>query len=474
MLLVHPIIELVRSFPLLLGALVAGTNSGAGEYWGLVAALIVIALALARWFTTRYRISADRIELRHGLLRRRAVNARLDRVRTVDVTAHLVHRALGLSRVSIGTGTSDRRRPDGLTLDGVPAADAIALRAELLHRAPGSPNTPPEHVLADFDPRWLRYAPFNLLGAATAIAVVGFVARIVNDAHINLTQIGPLKHAGHEVSSASLALVAFIGAILVLVFIALTSTLGYVLAYWGFRLTRHEGGSLHVCRGLITTRNTSVERRRLRGVELSESLPLRWVGGARCLAIATGLRVGRGAERGGTVLLPPAPAATAHRVMDAVLGTAELSRLPLIPHGPAARRRRYFRSALVTAVPVGIVLGLGLSLDWPAATWLVLLLFAPALLLAEDRYRNLGHALVARHLVARSGSLIRRRVAVVEDGVIGWNMRRTFFQRRQGLMTLTAATAAGRQGYRILDVRLAEGESIISSCSPGLLDGIRC
>ena len=482
MLLVHPVVELFRSLPLVLGALLAGSNHGAGELWGLGIAVIVIALAVSRWFTTRYRISADRIELRHGLLRRRTVSARLDRVRTVDVTAHFMHRALGLSRVTIGTGTSDRRRPDGLTLDGVDIDDAARLRAELLHVAPMTDGTDAqsfdtrapqqEQTLAVFDPRWLRYAPFNFGGAVTAIAIVGFFARIVNDAHINLGRIGPLRDAGHEVSSASLALVAFVAVLALLTVIVVASTIGYILSYWGFHLSRHEGGSLHVSRGLITTRNTSVEHRRLRGVELSEPLPLRWVSGARCLAVATGLRVGRGAERGGTVLLPPAPLKIAHHVMDAVLGTPEPSRVSLVPHGSAARRRRYTKALLVTAVPVATVLILALVLGWSPSVATVLLLFVPAALLAEDRFRNLGHAIAGGHLVTRSGSLIRRRVAVVEDGVIGWNLRRTFMQRRQGLMTLTAATAAGRQGYRIPDVPIEEGRSIIARCSPGLLDGL--
>jgi putative membrane protein len=255
--------------------------------------------------------------------------------------------------------------------------------------------------------------------------------------------------------------------------VALTSTVGYVLAYWGFHLTRHQGGSLHVSRGLITTRNTSVEHRRLRGVELVEALPLRWVRGARCLTIATGLRVGRGAERGGTVLLPPAPISTALRVMDTVLGSPEPAHVRLQRHGAAARRRRYTRALGLTALPVAGLLVAGAALSWNSAIWLLLALLVVAAGLAEDRFRNLGHARAAGHLVTRSGSLVRRRAAVVEDGVIGWTMRRTFFQRRQDLMTLTAATAAGRQGYRVVDVDRATGEALVDACSPGLLARLR-
>ena len=53
-----------------------------------------------------------------------------------------------------------------------------------------------------------------------------------------------------------------------------------------------SGGTLHIVRGLLTRRSITLEERRLRGAEVSEPLLIRAVGGARTLAVATGLRVG--------------------------------------------------------------------------------------------------------------------------------------------------------------------------------------
>ena len=86
--------------------------------------------------------------------------------------------------------------------------------------------------------------------------------------------------------------------------------------------------------------------------------------------------------------------------------------------------------------------------------WLLagLLALPVAALLAWDRTRSLGHALVAGHLVARSGSVVRRRRILEVDHVIGWNLRATWFQRRAGLTTLVATTAGGNQAVPVLDV----------------------
>jgi putative membrane protein len=52
-------------------------------------------------------------------------------------------------------------------------------------------------------------------------------------------------------------------------------------------------------------------------------------------------------------------------------------------------------------------------------------------------------------------------------------MRRSLFQRRAGLMTLTATTAAGRQSYRVQDVGTMAGVELADSAIPGLLSEFR-
>jgi putative membrane protein len=89
--------------------------------------------------------------------------------------------------------------------------------------------------------------------------------------------------------------------------------------------------------------------------------------------------------------------------------------------------------------------------------------------LAIDRYRALGHHVVDGVLTASAGSLVRRRCMLDGDGIIGWNLHRSFFQRRAGLATLVATTAAGRQQYRVQDVELGEALLTAEAAVPGLL-----
>jgi putative membrane protein len=492
MLLLYPVQELPRALPALFGLLVAGSSQGNGQAWSFVGIAIVVGLGVMRWVTTSYRITPDQVQVRRGLLRRRVLTVPRDRVRTVDVTAHVLHRLLGVARVNVGTGQSDRERESGIRLDGLSAEEAAGLREELLHRR-GRPETPAaaqaaapadaatatvarpaaaelERELARLDPAWIRFGPFTLSGVVTLGLLAGFLSQVVNEAHVDPARFGLVRTLVDQLAGAALWLAILEVVAAAMLVVAVASTIGYVMAFWGFRLVRHSGGTLQVTRGLVTMRATTIEERRLRGVEVSEPLMLRAVHGARCIAIATGLRVGRGAERGGTMLLPPAPRAEAQRVAAAVLGRREPVTVPLRSHGPVARRRRYTRTLPICALLVAAALALWWWAGLPA--WVViasLALLPLGALAAADRYRNLGHEVLDRDLVSASGSLLRRRNVLACDGIIGWNLRQSFFQRRAGLVTLTATTAAGRQAYPVQDVTAAEALRVAGEALPGLL-----
>jgi putative membrane protein len=490
MLLLYPVQELPRALPALFGLLVAGSSRGDGGRWGLLGVGFVIALAVVRWFTTSYRITPEQVQVRRGLLRRQLLTVPRDRLRTVDVTAHPLHRVLGLARVIIGTGRSDRDGEGGIKLDGLTTADASRLREELLHRGqpptvaalatagPGPGTTasptaeaPGEEVeLARLDPAWVRYGPFTLSGVLTLGLLAGTLSQVVSEGHLDPGRLGPSRNAIDQIASAPLWLAILELVVGAIVLVGAASTVGYVLAFWRFQLTRHSGGTLRATRGLVTIRATTIEERRLHGVEVSEPLLLRAVRGARCIVIATGLRVGRGAERGGTLLLPPAPRSEAWRVAAQVLGRGEPLTVELRAHGGAARRRRFTR-----ALPLCVVAVVGFAALWrwaglPAWVWLASLALLPAgALLALDRYRSLGHAVAGDHLVCSIGSLVRRRNHLAREGIIGWNLHQSFFQRRAGLVTLTATTAAGRQAYHVQDVGAAEALRIAEAALPDLL-----
>jgi len=72
--------------------------------------------------------------------------------------------------------------------------------------------------------------------------------------------------------------------------------------------------------------------------------------------------------------------------------------------------------------------------------------------LGLGRYAALGHAAGPRSFSVRSGWLVREQAILQRRAVVGWEVRQSFFQRRNGLATVLACVGAGRGGYAALDM----------------------
>ncbi|WP_149179570.1 PH domain-containing protein [Streptomyces sp. TRM49041] len=427
-----------------------------------------------RWRRTRYRIGAERAELRTGLLLVKRRSLARERIRSVDLTANVLLRILGLVKVRIGTGEHTGGGESTLELDPVTRAEGERLRRELLRRAP-EPGAAPEQdgEIAVLDPAWIRYAPVSFVAPLLGGAAVGAVMQVsewfgvqseVLDWMADLFRATPLVWVVLTLGAAAL-LAGVVGALAL-----------WVEMWWNYRLEREPGGTLRVRRGLLTARSLSIEERRLRGVELVEPLGVRLFRAARIDAIATGL-VKEDDDKGSghKSLLPAVPRAVADGVAARVLREPESptgARLTAHPRAARTRRLRWSLAAALLPVPVPAVLGavLDVSTLLYAAVACALVLLPAAVALAVDAYRNLGHGIGGGYLVARSGTVRRTTVALQRGGVIGWTVKQSYFQRRAGLLTLTATTAAGDGAYDVYDADESEGLRFAATAVPGLLE----
>jgi putative membrane protein len=515
--IVRPLTDLVRLLPLVAGLLILHSGTGSGLLWGVAASVFAIVTGLVHWATTRYLITDERVYLRRGLLNQKILSVARDRIRTVDVTAHLLHRVLGVCRISIGTGRNDLRSSENFHLDGVTRAEAESLRLVLLSsvgeltadqeqaavpagvpQAAGSAGVPQaagpaasaeaparpapaqgdepglaerSNELVRLKISWLRFAPLTMTGLVVLGVLFGAILQITNATQVNLAATGPVRRVVADFAAFSVLQRILVGGAVVIAGYVLIAMAGYIAVFWNFRLAEHGADTLRVTRGLLSIRATTISLSRLRGIEISEPLLLRAARGARCIAIATGLHVGRGAEREGSVLVPPAPRAVAHQVAGAVLGLpADICSGALEPHGPAARRRRFTRALTGAILIIAVIWLVTWAQAGPAWVWAASLALLPAsALIAADRYRSLGHRLTGGWLVSRTGSLARRRSIISADAIIGWRIHQTWLQRRQGLLTLTATTAAGQQHYSVRDVPVAAGLALAAAATGDLM-----
>lgn len=461
MLLLHPFRALLDLAPVVGVALLAGTDvSDLRLTLGVAVALVL--LSLARWWSTTYAVLADSVEQRRGILVRRRVSVPLHRIASADVEAPLLQRLLGLRIVRLTTASSTSGQPGhGIVLNGVTPDQARRLVADLDNRTAVHVDAPPEDPVDDpgtarpaslvhWRPLWSAYAPFSAAGLVVLGSLGLVIAQFVGD-------IG----AGGALTTAYLAIYDRVGwqgaiAVLLLGSLALSAVLAvvqYLLVNARFTI-RPDDGVLRIERGLLSRRSVTLDLAKLRGSQIQATLPVRLLGGASTQAIMTGLGIVDQAAT--STLAPLAPRAVGQRLADDLLGGPSPTQLPR--HGAAAARRRFVRAEIGLAVIAAVVLGgwwvvagerPGLP-RWLVVTWCCLVVAAA--LVALDRYLQLGHRVTPQWIHVREGSLSSRTVRLSTEGVIGVVVRQSLPQRLSGVATLTFATAAGTQGYRILDL----------------------
>jgi putative membrane protein len=438
--------------------------------------LVISGIGLMRLFTTRYRLTEERFELHSGLLFRSRRSIPVARIRGVDLTANPVHRLFGLTTLRLDTGEQSDAAARRLALDGITRADAQELRRriiELRDAGQARPVAESDGRLCELDWSWLRYGPLTVWGVGGVLIAASSVYRTLHEMQVDLLELGIVKDIQNRFGSVPLWYGILVCVVVLVALGMVGSTATFIENWYGYELRREDGGILRVRRGLLATRSVSIEERHLRGLELVEPIPLRWAKGAKLNAVASGLG-NLEDNRKRRALTPPTPRGEALRVAAETLpvGPGLIERKGLTPHPRAALRRRINRAllwtALITAVPVGLGLWLGQWLVVAGCVTGVVLL--PILIaFAFDAYRTLGHGLRGRYLIASCGTFAHRTVGLQREGIIGWTITRSAFQRRAGLLTLGATTAAGDGVYKVHDLTESQGIAFAETAVPRLL-----
>lgn len=497
-------------------------------WWALVpvpATLAFVALMtyleMLRLRAVRYRVTAERMEMRSGIIARAYRSIPRERVRTVDVAAPVYTRIFGLCAVTVGTGESaGSGGGDQLKLEYVTADQGERLRRELLRRAApatgpaggpeGSGEAPDgeETELARLNPRWFAYAPATSatfgIGLGVIAALVGVNAQSGGHGWKWIAEQADLPSAEAMSSFVMGQLLLVVPGLLLALLVSGVAVLLLVAVetWWDYRLVREPDGTVRLRRGLLTSVSLSVEGRRLNGVVLHEPFVLRTVGGASVRAVATGLSAGDAEKAEAKSRLSPAMPGRRARELGAALMGGPTSALdaPLARHPKAALRRRFTRATVCSLVALALAGGLAWLhqvateawwealrtaeeqfMPFPLATptveatpgwgWFaVALLFAAAAFwYAVGSYRGLGHGLHPEYLVVRKGMASRDTVTLERGAVIGWRITRSPFQRRLGLADVAATTASGEGMYAALDVGLGQGLGWADEAVPELL-----
>jgi putative membrane protein len=487
----------------LLFPIVAGIASGRTLTFGLllVFGLVALGYRLLAWQRFTFSFDGEVVRVDEGVLSRNHRALDVGRIQQVELDRGAVQRLLGLASLRIETAGSSSEvevelrvlpEPDAQALrEGVRASRARALAAvrqrtdpaspaaaepgdgvtDVAAEGAGRPGGADQTVVLD-DPvrREVGRIPLRhvMLAAVTGAQLLVFPAVLaaafqfigevasnaVNQAIERLVETGLM--APQELLDGPRPVTIVLMVVATILLLVGTAIVTGVLREANFVVTR-VGDDLHLSRGMLSTRDSVVPLRRVQLVEIQRNWARRLLGFASIRIHSAG----GSADAARRVALPLVPDGEVARWVGELLpGVAAVP--TLAPHPPAARRRAVLRWSRPPLVLAGLVWLLWLTVPGAGldvlpelvrdVRWWVLALPVVAAVLGMIEYRQLAYGLTDRVVASRRGALSVSTALAPLVKVQAVSTRRSYFQRRLGLATVTARVAGPGGDVEVLDV----------------------
>ena len=285
------LIEQLKSFALPLIILLVGGSRDSGnnwEFYGLIGAGFLILRSIALYFTYRFGIDEEGLQIRSGLFQRTVRRIPFDRIQNVSLQRSILHRLFGVAEVKIESagGTQAEAQMRVLRLD-----DAVALEA--LIKEQGQESRPDEAVQSQSETRLLRLALPEVVriglisnkGMVVVAAAIGLVyqmgdgvRRLIGEIYSQIlgvirTSIGVAELNGDNWPQVLLGALILIA--LAVIVLRIFSVLLAITQFYDFQLIQ-RGRRLIVERGLFTRLRGSLPSKRIQAFSLRETLLHRW------------------------------------------------------------------------------------------------------------------------------------------------------------------------------------------------------
>jgi len=274
------LIQQLKQFILPILALFFLGRGDRNDLWGLVAICVLGAVSIWQYYTYRFRIGADSLEIRSGLFERSLRQIPFARIHNVGLHQTLLHRIFGVAEVRLESAGGIKPEAEMRVLK---LEDALALEALVRRRSgAGAAATETANAPAAVEPGLLHSLSTAEVVRVGLISNRGLI--VVGGAYLAMNQFGS-DMTSELIESWGRALFGMVDSygrgheaaatlFLILLFLALLRAFSVLLAllqYSGFRLEEH-GRRLTLERGLLTRIRTSTPRRRIQSWTLREGM----------------------------------------------------------------------------------------------------------------------------------------------------------------------------------------------------------
>lgn len=427
---------------------------------GIGLALIIVVGSVLSWLFFRYQILDDSVLIRSGVIKKKQLDIKFDRIQGVNTQQNPVYRTLNLVTVTFDTAGSSG---DEGNLPAVTREFADDLRRKI----GGAKKVDPDEEVAEYKPQemllkldWRDMVRIGLSDrrALIVFALIGPLMEQMGDQIERYAEEAVMTvAAGAAEIGVSTGILVLLGLIVgLLILFALISIAAAFLRYHNFELFL-DGRTLRSNGGLLTRHEHSMDLEKIQTLRLQQGIVQTWL--KRFTMSARQAISGR--KQGGKKKMFSIPVVTAAQaeMLRPLLFAGEAGELTqdprknsYLPVSPYYMRGRILFIGLIPALLLtALFAGEFGPLGFAALIWLPLVAA-----LSWQNWRRAGYAFDDDEVVRRSGLFGWRTVSLLFRKVQRVTVTQSRYQRRKNLASLRMYMASGTVNIPYIDHEKAQ------------------
>ncbi|WP_210467921.1 PH domain-containing protein [Sporosarcina sp. 6E9] len=412
-----------------------------GRWAFLFGAILTLVSLLMKWFSNRYAADEQAFHLKAGIFQKTERIVYYEKVQNVQRRTSFLHKIFRMTSISFQTGATG--------VDAKVEFKAVtqqeADRLELLVKEAGSkpievPDTDAHIVEVDKEEvqRVIHFTPTRIDVVKASFTSLSFLFLIVIVASA-FSKISALFDVEEAVEGWVLSLLTsgWIIAGIATVLIILSFTIGYIRTFitYGKYEIASDDTRIYISKGVLDESAFSILKKRVQGIEISQSFMKRLLGLAEVKLISAG-SLGSDEDEVST-LYPFLPVKRAYSMIEEMLPDYEVSTdIKQLPRKSLFVRivKPYWFWLIVTAALTYFRNDL---FEKPNLWWIISISFLAALVLARIvNYWNTSYAITDRFIQVSEGTLGKTTYLTRRDKIIEVSVKRTKLQQWTGLATI--------------------------------------
>ena len=443
-------------------------QGGDWQRWLILPFLFLLAAELVRYFTLTYRLTADELVIRSGLLSRTERHIPFERVQNIELVESAVHRVIGVVEVRLQTGSGSEVEAH-LRVVSRPAVEELRRALFAARHDAGVTEAPQTTTLLRLP---LGEVALHGLITGRGLVLLAAIAGVFFEYQLdwsdynswlihNFVRDEELADKARLVDrmwpdvferpfgSLFLWTAAFIP---VLIGLRLLAAAWAVVRLYDFTLER-TGDGLQSRYGLLTRVSATIPRARVQVLSVQEGVLHRWLRRVSVRVDTAGQFKQESGQLGSQWVAPIVRRGELLPLVQEVQPDAVLDPPDWTPVHP----RAFTRLVRLQLTLIGLIAGVVAISIGPVVLVPALLIAGLAVWTARRLSRRLAIALTPTSVIVRTGAFNHRRSIARFSRVQSVSCTRSPFDRRWGMARISVDTAGGSAEHRIEMPYLDEG-----------------